>query len=131
MVNAIEPNSTNPGESPLSAADMTMQPVNVKDAFKLPYSLTPYKMTADRTHSLFYKPYERKFSRGSRISGLEFDAMARDSALKGKAVPPRKKQDYISTFIAKQSDLAHTALPTFGKKFGRPSIFPKPKKTFE
>ncbi|KAI3326629.1 hypothetical protein HD806DRAFT_412263 [Xylariaceae sp. AK1471] len=102
MANTIEPDRNSPRESAFSAADTIVQPVNVEDAFKLPYSLMSYKMIADRTHSLYCK-----YSRASRVSRLEYYAMACDCSAKGEGSPSKKKQDYISTFIAKQGDLAH------------------------
>jgi hypothetical protein len=82
--NTIGPDSIGPRESPFSGScstDMIVQPVNIKDAFKLPYSLTSYKMTADRTHSLFCKYYERKYSQVSRVSRPKFYAMACDCSV--------------------------------------------------
>jgi len=77
------------------ASPMVAQPVQVQDAFQLPYSLACYTMTADRTHSLFCRFYG--FDRP--------DAMACDCGFGSEGGPSKKKRDFISAFMARHGGL--------------------------
>ena len=89
--------SIGPRQSPFPDPSKIVQPINITDTFKLPYSLASYKMTADRMHGLFCK-----------YNGYKPSA-ACDCGAGGDGGPSTKKRKFVSAFMEKQSDLAEAS----------------------